>query len=253
MSISLSKTQPHSNCFMLFHVRCRFFFVNGFIQQPISSSPITDLTVARMVAFFLIWIILSVLPHSIELPGFLGGVEVCRWWEVFFGDGWGFLNPNPRDTKSLRLNGCNLQKPVSFWGLWLDLTKSEYQNVAPLMLAPGTRESQGLGCHVESFFYEDSSRGGDLWHWCCVELAPRMWLYDGRDSDPMTVSMPWEAVGRIFWNWHRFQNKTPRKMGRFMNRRSDTPETHQGVDAVARGESWPQSFWCVVQWTPASL
>lgn len=74
------------------------------------------------------------------------------------------------------------------------------------MLAPGTRESQGLGCHVESFFYEDSSRGGDLWHWCCVQLAPGMWTYDGRDSDPMTVSMPWEAVGRIFWNWHHFQN-----------------------------------------------
>ena len=109
-SAKLNHTQP------LFHAfpceMSRFFLWMDSFNNPSPLFPVTYLTVARMVAFFLIWIIPSVLPHSIELPGILG---VCRRLSMvggrFVGDGWGFLNPNPRDTKSLRLNGCNLQKP----------------------------------------------------------------------------------------------------------------------------------------------
>ena len=150
-----------NHCFMLFHVRCHVFFLwMDSFNNPSPLFPVTYLTVARMVAFFLIWIIPSVLPHSIELPGILG---VCRRLSMvggrFVGDGWGFLNPNPRDTKSPRLNGCNLQKPskthqfsgVCDWILQNQSTKKN-QNVEPLLPAPGTGNPKDWAATLNRFF-----------------------------------------------------------------------------------------------------
>ena len=60
----------------------------------------------------------------------------------------------------------------------------------------------------------------DLWHWCCVQLAPGMWTNDEEIQILWLFQCPEKLWVDSFWNWHRFQN-TSAKPGRFISR-SDT-------------------------------
>lgn len=160
MSKSLSKTQPSStivSCFSMWDVR--FLFVNGFIQQPISSSDgsqdgslFFDLDhTKRFAALYRIaWI-----PRGSRGLSMVGGRR--RWMD---GDlrtkSLVVITEKMNEACLKKSRGATYKNTSVFGGLWLDLTKSEYskkgQNVAPLMLAPGTGNPKDWAATLNRFF-----------------------------------------------------------------------------------------------------